>query len=60
MKGGAYKGNTSQQNKNDQNRVPYFLMTIADTLESIVEDRNRTKQYELFREKYNEEDELEI
>ena len=60
MKGGGYKGNNSQQNKNDQSRVRYFLMTIADTLESIVEDRNRTKQYELFREKYNEEEELEI
>ncbi len=62
MKGGGYKGNNNQPKKNNnQNRVPYFLMTIADTLESIVEDRNRTKQYELFREKkYREEDELEI
>lgn len=60
MKGGAYKGNNSQQKNNSQNRVPYFLMTIADTLESMVEDMNRVKQYELLREKYNEEDELEI
>lgn len=57
-KGGKFIAGKTK--KHEESKTPYLLMTITDTLEVLVEEKRNTNQYELFRGKYNEEDELEM
>ncbi len=44
----------------EESKTPYLLITIADTLEVLVEEKRSTNQYESFRKIFNEEDELKM
>jgi len=57
-KGGKFIANKTKNYEGS--KAPYLLMTIADTLEVLVEDKRTSNQYESFRKIFDEEDELEM
>lgn len=59
-KGGRYKGNKSESNVSKGNKQPYLLMTIATTLDAYLLEKGRDRQYELLREQYIDEEDLEL
>jgi hypothetical protein len=59
-KGGRYEPNKNQSESSKPSRQPYLLMSITTALELLLEEKGREKRYELLREQYIDEEDLEL
>ena len=59
-KGGRYAPNRTKAEDSKLSGEPYLLLTIATTLELLLEEKGCEKQYEVLQNNYVEEEDLEI
>ena len=59
-KGGAYTPNKTKPDNQKSNKNPYLLMTIETGLEVLLEEKSHERQYERLRQRYIDEEELEM
>ncbi|PKM95030.1 MAG: hypothetical protein CVU84_06825 [Firmicutes bacterium HGW-Firmicutes-1] len=59
-KGGVYTPNKTMPDNHKSNKQPYLLMTVETALEVLLEEKSRERQYELLRQQYMDEEELEM
>ena len=59
-KGGGFIPNKTVPDNPKSKKHPYLLMTIETALEVLLEEKSRERQYEMLRQHYIDEEELEM